>query len=569
MPSGFQNYYRQVLKLLLPVTLVFYTLACATIVSPTGGEKDITPPKMVSSEPKAFSTNFNGNKLQITFDEYIQLKSPEKFLLISPPLKTVPELKIKKGNSVILKLDDSLHSNTTYNFYFGESIVDLHESNPIPNFNFAFSTGPTIDSLSLSGNVTDALSRLPAKGAFVMLYRDFADSVPYKKIPDYVSRTADNGNFHFNSLAAGKYRAIALVDANSDYLYNPPAELIGFSTDSVQPYFDAINLNDTVAVKNADLSKQALISINIFPEPDSIQRILKSAITAQNKLSLAFRYPMISPGFRAINIPDSIPWSIREWNQTNDTLNAWLLNKPDTLILEVSEQGKVFDTVKIATAMKASGKPKNNVVAKSRLTYSTSLNNRELGYNKPLILTFANPVKDYNLKALRFHTITAKDTAEFVPVIEFTDSIRRHLQVTHAWNADNKYDIYIPEGAFTDVYSDTCDSTHVAFKMKPVDEYGSFAVEIIRADKSYPVIIQLLTEKGAVVSQRVVTTEKKADFGLLSPGKYGLKAIMDINGNGHWDTGVFIRKIQPEKVLVHPKLFEVRTNWELEESWEL
>lgn len=567
MPSGIRKYFNTAMKLLFPAAIALYVLSCATIVAPSGGPKDVTPPKMISSQPKDLSTNFKGNKIIFSFDEYVQLKTPEKFLLISPPLSKLPDIKIK-GHSVVIKLADSLRSNTTYNFYFGDAIVDIAENNPISNFNFAFSTGPEIDSLSLSGNVTHALSRMPAAGAIVMLYEDFTDSLPMKQIPTYVSRTSENGNFHLNSLASGKYRAVALMDMNNDYMYNLPNELIGFSSDSVQPYHNAINLNDTVAVKKTDLKTQNLVSINIFPEPDSTQRILKSMMAARNKLSIAFRYSMKSPGFRVLNIPDSLPWAIREWNSSNDTLSAWLLNQPDTLKLEVSDQGMVLDTVKIATVQKTSLKSRRSETS-TGLGYSTSLYNRMLGYNKPLILTFSNPVKEYDLKAIRFSAFTTKDTTTFVPEIQFADSIRRHLLISYNWNSTSGYDVYIPKGSFTDIYSDSCDSTHVAFQMKAAEVYGKFAVTINRRENNYPVIIQLLNEKGSVLDQRILTTGNLADFGLLPAAKYGLKAIMDVNSNGRWDTGVFLKKIQPERVLVHPKLFQVRTNWELEETWDL
>jgi hypothetical protein len=361
---------------------------------------------------------------------------------------------------------------------------------------------------------------------------------------------------------------VALTDGNSDYMYNLPTETIGFSSDSVVPYYNAVNLNDTIALKKTDLKKEKLVAIDIFPEPDSTQRILKSVIAAKNKLSIAFRYPLKSPGFRALNIPDSLPWAIQEWNRGNDTLNAWLLNKPDTLKLEVSDRGIIFDTVKIATALKVSGKPRNTAAA-TPLNYITSLNNRLLGYNKPLILTFANPVKEYNFNALVLTKRTKLDTSTVKILTQFTDSIHRHLLISYNWNATENYDLYLPKGTFTDIYSDTCDSTHVSFQMKPVEEYGKFAVTINRTDKSYPVIIQLLTDKGLVVDQRIITTEKRVDFGLLAPAKYGLKAIMDTNSNGRWDTGKFIKKIQPERVLIHPKIFDVKPNWELEEDWDL
>ncbi len=567
MPFGLQKYFLTILKLFIPATLAMYAVSCATIVSPTGGPKDITPPKMLSSQPSDLSTNFNGNKIVLNFDEYIELKTPEKYLLISPPLKNLPDIKIK-GHSVVIKLEDSLRVNTTYNFYLGDAIVDISENNPLSNFNFAFSTGPDIDSLSLSGNVTDAYTRMPVKGALVMLYSDFADSLPMKQIPVYVSRTTENGNFRLNCLASGKYRAVALLDGNSDYMYNLPTEMIGFSSDSVQPYYNAVDLNDTNAAKQTDLGKQILVSINLFPEPDSTQRILKSTIAAKNRLMVAFRYPVSSPGFRALNIADSLPWAVQEWNHTNDTLNAWLLNIPDTLQLEVSDLGAVLDTISIATAMKVTGKAKSSGKAVP-LRYTTSLGNGMLGYSKPLLLSFVNPVKTCDLSALKLTIKTATDTNTITPVARFTDSIQRHLLVTYNWNSNDKYDLYIPKSSLYDIYSDTCDSTHVMIQMRTVDEYGKFALVVNRLEQTCPVIIQLLTEKGLVVDQHIITNGKRVDFGLLAPAKYGLKAIMDANGNGRWDTGEFIKKIQPERVLVHPKIFEVRTNWELEETWDL
>ena len=566
MPSGLQKYFYSILKLLVPSALVLYAVACATIVSPTGGPKDITPPAMLNSEPQNLSTNFKGDRLILNFDEYINLKSPEKFLLISPPLGKAPDIRVK-GRSVIIKMKDTLRANTTYNFYLGEAIVDITESNPVPNFNFAFSTGPEIDSLSLAGNVTDAFTRQPMEGALVMLYTDFTDSVPMKQIPTYVSRTSKKGDFRLNNLASGKYRAVALVDGNSDYMYNLPSEAIGFSSDTVEPYYSAVSANDTNVI--VDKAGQLLVSIDMFPEPDSTQRILKSVIAANNRLSVAFRYSMKTPEFRALNTPDSLPWAVIEWNKSIDTLNAWLLNKPDTLKLEVLTGGTVLDTVKISTAMKVTGRPQRISEIRPRLGFAASSKGGVIGYGKPLMLTFANPVKEFNTDSITLTVNSSTDTTLVKPTVKFTDSIQRHLLITHNWNPAETYNLYIPKGSFTDIYSDSCDSTRVAFQIRPIEEYGEFAVSINRQQNDFPVIIQLLNEKGLVVDQKIVTTEKRIDFGLLPPAKYGLKAIMDTNKNGRWDTGQFINKIQPERVLVHPKMFEVRTNWELEETWDL
>jgi len=316
------------------------------------------------------------------------------------------------------------------------------------------------------------------------------------------------------------------------------------------------------------IAKNPLLTLDLFPEPDSTQRILKSAIVTRDRLAVFFRYPTVSPVLRALNVANGMPWAVVEWNRTNDTLNAWLLNKPDTLQLEISDQGLVLDTVVISTALKVIGKPKKTD-ATPKLKFTNSAIGGRLEYGRPLILTFSNPVKEFNPELLVLKSITGKDTSVILPVVQFTDSIRRHLSITFNWDATSRYDLFLPEGSVVGMYADSCDPTHVTFQMKPIDDYGKFAMTINREDNSYPVIIQLLTEKGAFIDQRIVDKSNRADFGLLPPGRYGLKAIMDKNSNGRWDTGVFLKKIQPERVLVHPKQFDVRTNWELEETWDL
>jgi len=48
-----------------------------------------------------------------------------------------------------------------------------------------------------------------------------------------------------------------------------------------------------------------------------------------------------------------------------------------------------------------------------------------------------------------------------------------------------------------------------------------------------------------------------------------LKVIFDRNGNGRWDTGDYLKKQQPERVMYFPKTIEIRANWDQEEQWEL
>ena len=82
-------------------------------------------------------------------------------------------------------------------------------------------------------------------------------------------------------------------------------------------------------------------------------------------------------------------------------------------------------------------------------------------------------------------------------------------------------------------------------------------------------IIQLLDEKEKILEERMIDKPGKIQFDYLFPGKYKLKAILDQNKNGQWDTGVYLKHIQPEEVFYFPKTIEVRGNWDIDETWPL
>ena len=182
---------------LLGGVLLLLWVACARVGSPTGGEQDKIPPKVVRTIPPNESVNFSGNRIRIYFDEFITLKDVRKQLIISPPLAYFPEI-TPSGNAskyINIKILDTLKPHTTYTLNFGRSIQDNNEGNPLSFYTYTFSTGNTIDSLTLKGNIKDAL--LPKGDHFVnvMLYElgeKFSDSIVYKQRPTYVVNTLDS-----------------------------------------------------------------------------------------------------------------------------------------------------------------------------------------------------------------------------------------------------------------------------------------------------------------------------------------------------------------------------------------
>ena len=150
-------------------SLIIIIVACAKISTPSGGPRDRTPPVVVKSVPVNGAKNFQGNKIEIVFNEYVVLDNINEKFMVSPPMKKKPRVFIK-GKGVEVEFDEKLKDSTTYTFYFQDAIKDLNEGNILQNYQFVFSTGPVIDSLSVTGNIYNAFNlEVPEKtdGTFI------------------------------------------------------------------------------------------------------------------------------------------------------------------------------------------------------------------------------------------------------------------------------------------------------------------------------------------------------------------------------------------------------------------
>lgn len=206
---------------------------CAQIGAPTGGPRDTIPPKLLNANPPNRTLNFKGNRITLSYDEYVQLQKLQESLLVSPTPKTIPNVDYKL-RTVTIKIRDTLEPNTTYRFDFGNSIQDINEGNPVKNFSYIFSTGSYIDSLQLSGNVQLAETGKTDSTLLVFLYRDLDDSAVLKQKPRYITRLDSSGNFTFHNLPGGIYNVYALKDESGQKIYNNNNELFAFLDSTIK-----------------------------------------------------------------------------------------------------------------------------------------------------------------------------------------------------------------------------------------------------------------------------------------------------------------------------------------------
>ncbi|MFT4643835.1 MAG: hypothetical protein ACI8ZX_000231, partial [Planctomycetota bacterium] len=198
-----------IMSLLLLSILLF---SCAEIVAPSGGEKDTQPPKVKKSSPENYTTNFNSNKIEIKFDEFIKLNSGGGNILISPSLENKPKFELI-GKKVIIIFKEKLLKETTYIINFGSSIKDNNEGNILKDYKFIFSTGSFIDSLKIEGKVLNAFNKEAVDNVLVALYKKDEDSVLYKK-PLYFTKTNKEGQYSLENLKSNSYQIVALEDKN-------------------------------------------------------------------------------------------------------------------------------------------------------------------------------------------------------------------------------------------------------------------------------------------------------------------------------------------------------------------
>ncbi len=209
---------------------------CANIVPPTGGEKDVTPPKLRSITPADSQRNTRIKKLELGFDEYITINDVAAQVHISP-LLSIPLTVTATTKRVTVVIPDSLlQDETTYRITFGNAVRDLHEGNVWEGKGYTFSTGGHFDSLSLAGTVYNAHTGLRDSAMQVMLYASGdGDSAVVRHSPMYVVRTDAAGNFLLQGLPARSFRVYALRDANANLTFDGGAEWIGFYDSVVTP----------------------------------------------------------------------------------------------------------------------------------------------------------------------------------------------------------------------------------------------------------------------------------------------------------------------------------------------
>lgn len=536
--------------------LVFLLTHCANMVSPTGGPKDMMPPKVTEAMPENHSVNFTGKKLEISFDEYVTLENASQQVLFSPPLNEKPDIKLS-NKTVVIKIKEELKPNTTYSIDFGQAVKDLHEGNIFKDYIYTFSTGEQLDTLTITGKILDAENQKPVEKMFVTLY-SYPDSIPIDSLflqptlrkPDFITRSDKDGKFQFHGLPNRRFLIFAIDDVNSNLYYDMPNEKVAFI--------------DTL-IETSDSLEYILYS---FTEIDTNQMLLEKKIIDEGVLRFAFRHPAEKVN---IEIPKTFPDTfqmIKVWSQKKDTLTCYFTpDIIDSLRVNIHYDTLINDTTTYNLAYRAPQQRRGKTAKDIKVT--SNLRNNLLPPNEDLILKFSEPVTEIrqnDTSTLVINTDTLINTMRF----EQSDEYGMAYRLVASIDDTSNYVLSMADSVFYTLRNRTNKAFVFRFKRAKDADFGNILITVAPPD-GMQVVIQLLDSRNKTVATQVIDSITRVAFTQLMPDKYKLKATIDADRDGNWSNGNFHRRFLPETTLEYKDVLDLKAGWDidLEDVWNL
>lgn len=581
------------LAIIIAATQLFWY--CANVGMPTGGPEDEAPPVVVRSIPEANALNYQKKEIFIEFDELIKLKDYRTKFIVSPPVNEQPTVE-ERGNRVLITFEEDLQPNTTYTLDFADAIVDNNEGNVLENYSFSFSTGEYIDSLQVSGNLYDADDLSPSEGVLIFLHNNLNDTAIQKLVPIRMAKTNAQGRFNIRNVSPGKYRIYALDDANRNYKFDQPGEMMAWSDIIVEPGFEYRQFADTIRIDSLETDSIEYYEKLVYT-PDSIQLfkfqhdykeqyLLSEERKERAKLTYYFNRPLEENAKLRLTGKESLnDVFIMDRSIKNDTVTFWIADSTyynqDSLSVSLSYLMKdsldnpfmQTDTIAMYAPFEKKEKKKKKHKKDDEPEPIPTIKLRNIKSNVDVFGQFRfslpAPAIHFNRKAFKLynHKDTIPEEETDFEIIHDNKSILNY-SIKNKWEPGVKYEMIVDSAAIEDIYGLMNDSINSQFTVKPLDSYGKMFIQIKEPHESW--LVQILNRKETVVQQTYITNKSgKIGFRYLNPGEYMLRIVVDENRNGKWDSGNYFERIQPEELIYYPSKINVRKNWEVDqEIWD-
>jgi len=600
--NPFAKAYIKPVAWLMPVAIMLVILvSCAKTGTLTGGEEDIAPPEMVDARPDKGATNVTPKTIEITFDEFLQLKNIQQELVVSPPLEYRPEIELR-NKSVVIEIKDTLQENTTYSFNFGNAITDFREGNVLPNFVYAFSTGNYLDSLAITGRVLQAFNLLPLpkdEQVTILVYKNLSDTAFKTVKPFYVGRADENGYFSVPYMQKGNYNVFALTDNNRSYKYDGDGEKIAFmdSAFALMPEsFPRPDTTDLDSIWNAipdslgpdslkpayNLAYALHVQLLMFEEDNKPLLLSKIKRDERRQFTVYFNKPHPLTVEVKIALPVNDDALIEDISARRDTFKYWIadsnLYARDSIpaILQyyktdsLGNDNPMMDTVQLVYIDRQPRRRKPEQIPDTLPPEPIALNKlgskTQQDLHQPLKIAIEAPIKHFTPDSFQLSYL--EDTIWQPQPFTLKQNNLYQIELLSEWLPGAKYKVLILPNAVVDIYNGINDSTTFSFSARKLDYYGQLNLNVMNVNE--PIILQMLKGKGENVYRSYeLSSDALLKLEYIYPGEYLFKVIYDRNENGKWDTGNLDENRQPEKVKYMDVPVDIRSNWEIDQSWNL
>lgn len=581
---------------LFVVAAALLLAACASIGRPEGGPRDMTPPVVVSSTPAPGSVNVSNGRIDIVFDENITLDDPMNKIVVSPPQKKQAQIS-SNGRRVRITLRDTLRDSTTYTVDLADAVRDLNEGNILDGLAIDFSTGPSIDTLMISGIVFEGRTLEPAQGMIVGVYSTPVADTALTTLPmDRITKTNALGRFTIRNLKPGSYRVFAINDLNHDFHWDR-SEDIAFLDRDISPSTMAVEVTDTftdAAGNDSLVTRPATrflpddILLTWFNENYKPLYLVKHERPDARRLTLEMSTHSDSlPQLTLLNTVRAGARLDREAVLQSspglDSLTYWLrdttLIGSDTLKIAArylhtdTLDNITFTTDTLTFALRQPKKKKKrdeetDSVPKLEFVNIGISSRQPQDLNIPLLFETSAPTASIDSAGFRIEELV---DSVWMPVAARIPSPPDSLQPMRlltemTWKPKTKYRVTIDSLAVTDIYGNHNRPFVQEVSTHAIEDYAAlfFNIGDLGPDSA---IVELLSSDKPVRLEPV--RNGVATFEYVTPGAYYARLFIDRNQNGRWDTGSVADTVQPEDVFYFSKKLNLKKNWDVEQQWNI
>ena len=518
--------------------------SCATVTTPMGGPQDKQPPSLINSSPKLNQKNYKKPIVELTFSEDIKLKDAKEEIIITPSPGKEIEIKAK-ARTLTIEPKDGWKENTTYSISFREAVQDITEGNPVENLRLAFSTGPIIDSLSISGGIKDGLTeKIPDKITIGIYTSDTFDI--FKHEPVYFTKSDKEGNFKIGNLKKDNYFIYAFEDKNKNLKVESQNEQFGFIGEPIE------------LEKNKTKIKIPLVRI------DTRKLKINKPRSTGDVAFLKFNKYITS--YSLLPIEDKIKLN-NSFSDDQSEIKLYLSElKTDSIQIRVIATDSLMQKIDTLVYLK---KGKNQKV-EEKLSIDVTTPYLETATGKFQFNISSNKlIKSINVDSVILE-LDSLTKIRFKDTDYKWDTVHKKIELTtfidkKKINADNKISLITGKNFIQTFDNDSIKRSSRLIKLSTIEDTGNLIVEL-KTNLQENFIIQLLGGDKIIQS---VTNTKKHTFRYLDPGSYKIRVVIDKNKNGVWDIGNIFSRQEPEQTIYYidrDKKNEtpMRANWESE-----